>query len=91
MDVFAGSVLLPNCLCCSCTFQLPAIHLLLPAANEQPGGKATRIESSLMDFTIFVGAITAGRGLVVIHRTHFEEVSKEPWLANFTPCNGMNE
>ena len=35
-------VQLPNCLCCSWALQLPAICSLLPAANEQPGGKAPR-------------------------------------------------
>ena len=42
VDAFAGSVQWPDCLCCSWALQLPAICSLLPAANEQPGGKAPR-------------------------------------------------
>jgi len=42
VDAFAGSVQLPNCLCCNWALQLPVICSLLLAANEQPGGKAPR-------------------------------------------------
>ena len=42
MNLQVVSMQLPNCLCCSWVLQLPAICSLLPAANEQPVGKAPR-------------------------------------------------
>ena len=40
---------MPNCLCCSWTLQLPAIRSLLPAANEEPGGKHSDVYQKFLD------------------------------------------